>query len=65
MFVPAADARSEDEGWLISLAIHDDTNVPSQLRILDATAVEAGPVAAVRLPRRVPIGFHGNWITEQ
>ncbi|WP_433201072.1 carotenoid oxygenase family protein [Nocardia sp. CA-107356] len=65
VFIPAADARSEDEGWLMSLVIHDDTNVPSQLQILDATAVEAGPVAAVCLPRRVPIGFHGNWITEE
>ncbi|WP_019925107.1 carotenoid oxygenase family protein [Nocardia sp. BMG111209] len=63
-FVPTVGARAEDEGWLMSLVVHDDPKVPSELRILDATAVEAGPVASVRLPRRVPMGFHGNWIAE-
>ncbi len=32
----------------------------TDLRILDAQTLE--DVAAVRLPQRVPAGFHGNWI---
>jgi len=33
----------------------------SDLLVLDATDVAAGPVAIARLPHRVPFGFHGNW----
>ena len=29
-----------------------------------ARDIEAGPVARVRIPRRVPIGFHANWLAE-
>jgi carotenoid cleavage dioxygenase len=30
--------------------------------ILDALQVERGPVAEIRMPRRVPYGFHGVWV---
>ena len=29
--------------------------------VLDARDFEAPPVATVRLPHRIPPGFHGNW----
>ena len=32
--------------------------------ILDATDPAAEPVARVHLPRRVPYGFHGSWISD-
>ncbi len=60
IFVPASAGSVEDEGWLMGLVI----NVPDEttdLVILDAHAFEAAPVAAVRLPHRIPPGFHGNW----
>jgi carotenoid cleavage dioxygenase-like enzyme len=31
----------------------------SHLAILEAEAVEAGPI---HLPHRMPMGFHGHWI---
>jgi carotenoid cleavage dioxygenase-like enzyme len=34
----------------------------SDLVVLDAVRLEAGPVAEVRLPQRVPFGFHGTWV---
>ena len=30
--------------------------------VLDARDVAAEPVAKVKLPRRVPFGFHGSWL---
>jgi carotenoid cleavage dioxygenase-like enzyme len=37
----------------------------SDLLILDATQPQAGPVARVAMPQRVPFGFHGNWFADQ
>jgi carotenoid cleavage dioxygenase len=62
VFVPAAADAGEDEGWLVGLVINraDET---TDLAILDARAFEAAPVATVRLPHRIPPGFHGNWFS--
>jgi len=59
LFVPFGDA--EDAGYLLSVVFERATR-RSYLAVLDATDVTAGPVARVRLPRRVPFGFHGTWL---
>jgi carotenoid cleavage dioxygenase len=65
VFVPADDATSgEDEGWLISY-VYDRATDTSDLVILDAHDFGSDPVAVVKLPRRVPAGFHGNWIPDR
>lgn len=58
----AADpaGRDEDDGWLLNLVYFSDTETTA-LCVLDATDVEAGPVATIRTPQRVPFGFHANW----
>ena len=63
VFVPAHADAAEDEGWLMGLVVNvaDET---TDLAILDARAFEAAPVATVRLPHRVPPGFHGNWFPD-
>jgi carotenoid cleavage dioxygenase len=61
VFVPASDDAGEDEGWLMGYA-YDAARDASDLVILDAHDIGAGPVASVHLPARVPQGFHGNWI---
>ncbi|MQA95501.1 MAG: dioxygenase [Streptosporangiales bacterium] len=63
VFVPAAGGTAEDDGWLLSI-VSDRAGRGSAFVVLDATDVEAGPVATVRLPRRVPAGFHGSWIPD-
>lgn len=63
VFVPAAPDSAEDEGWLMGLVI-DEAGETTELVILDARAFEAPPVARVRIPHRIPPGFHGNWIPE-
>jgi carotenoid cleavage dioxygenase-like enzyme len=60
-FVAARDARGEDDGWLMSI-VTDHAGEGSELLILDARGLEF--VASVRLPRRVPAGFHGNWLAD-
>ena len=64
VFVPsAAPDRAEDDGWLLTITTRRDGSA-SQLLVLDATDVAGAPVAAVTLPRGVPSGFHGSWITD-
>jgi carotenoid cleavage dioxygenase len=36
----------------------------SDLWGLDAHDISKGPIAKVKLPVRVPIGFHGIWVPE-
>ena len=61
VFVRAADGRGEDEGWVLSV-VYDAERDGSDLVILDATSFAGPPVATVRLPARVPFGFHGSWV---
>ena len=63
VFVPATEGAGEDEGWLLGLVINVAEET-TDLVILDAQAFEAAPVATVRLPHRIPPGFHGNWFAD-
>ena len=51
----------EDDGYLITF-VHDATDWASRCCIFDARDITCGPVCVVRLPRRVPIGFHAMWV---
>ena len=59
----APTGKAEGEGWLLTYA-YDRTTDRSHLAILDAQDVAKGPVARVRLPVRVPFGFHGLWVAD-
>ena len=61
VFVAAEGAKSEDEGYLLSLVYNQETD-KSDLIILNAKEPKSGPLATVHLPQRVPYGFHGEWI---
>ncbi len=60
VFVPRADEAAEGDGWLLAVAFRGQER-RSDLLVLDATALEDGPVASAQLSHRVPFGFHGNW----
>ncbi|GAA5066578.1 carotenoid oxygenase family protein [Nocardia callitridis] len=61
VFVPAAGATAEDDGYLLSIVSDLRANA-AQLLVLNA--VDLSPVATVHLPRRVPSGIHGSWIPD-
>jgi carotenoid cleavage dioxygenase len=60
VFVPRASEAAEGDGWLLTVAWREQEK-RSDLLVLDAIDLEAGPIAIARLPHRVPFGFHGNW----
>jgi carotenoid cleavage dioxygenase len=60
IFVPRSDAAAEDDGWVLALC-YDEAANGSDFFILDARDIAGEPVARIRLPHRVPYGFHGNW----
>jgi carotenoid cleavage dioxygenase-like enzyme len=63
VFVPRPDPRAEDDGWILSY-VYDANRDQSDVVILDACDFGGDPVATIRLPVRVPYGFHGGWVAE-
>jgi carotenoid cleavage dioxygenase len=59
----SAGLEGEQDGWLMVYAT-DMATEQTDLCIIDARDLAAGPVARVHLPRRVPSGFHGNWMPD-
>ena len=64
VFCPDPAGTAEDDGWILNI-VYDDARDASDLVVLDAHDVAAGPIATVHLPRRVPFGFHANWFPAQ
>lgn len=60
VFVQRRGAVGENDGYLLSLWWNPATGL-SELLIHHAEAWEAAPLARVKLPVRVPFGFHGSW----
>ena len=44
--------------------VHDENTNETSFTVLDATDLSADPVARVKLPQRVPYGFHGSWLPD-
>lgn len=62
-FVPAAEEGVEDEGYVVSY-VHDEGSGESRFVVMDARSPELEVVAEVLLPRRVPYGFHGLFVSQ-
>ncbi|MDX1889772.1 carotenoid oxygenase family protein [Mycolicibacterium sp. 050158] len=61
VFVPAEGPADESSGYYLGY-VYDPVRDGSDLVILDAADFAGDPVATIKLPQRVPFGFHGNWI---
>jgi carotenoid cleavage dioxygenase len=63
-FAPDPSGTAEDDGWLVTW-LHEHDGSASQCVLIDARDVEAGPIARISMPQRVPLGFHGNWFAPE
>ncbi|MYE67947.1 MAG: carotenoid oxygenase family protein, partial [Acidimicrobiia bacterium] len=61
VFVPRSAEAEEAEGYLLTV-VYDAERHSSEVVVLAADAVGAGPLATVTLPNRVPYGFHCSWV---
>ena len=60
VFAPDPDGSAEDDGWILN-STHDSGSGQSEVVVLDARDIAAGPIARVQIPQRMPFGFHANW----
>jgi len=61
IFIPRSASAPEGDGYVIALIYRAASNT-SELIVLNAQDIAGEPEAVLRLPRRVPAGFHGNWV---
>ncbi|KAL5577922.1 hypothetical protein UlMin_019621 [Ulmus minor] len=63
-FVGKENGEEEDDGYVVSY-VHNERSGESRFIVMDAKSPELEIVAAVKLPRRVPYGFHGLFVSER
>ena len=59
VFHPSSPDAAENDGVLMGY-VYDRPTDRSELAILDAQTLQ--DIASIKLPHRVPAGFHGNWV---
>ena len=62
-FIPRSAHGAEGDGYLLAVG-YRGREQRSDLIVLDAPQIEAGPLATAHLETRVPFGFHGNWLPQ-
>jgi carotenoid cleavage dioxygenase-like enzyme len=64
VFAPRKSNSPDGDGYLLALVNRMAEN-RSDLVILEAQNVQAGPVAIIKLPHRVRRTFHGMWVSQE
>jgi carotenoid cleavage dioxygenase len=59
-FAPRVGGTDESDGYLVSI-VRDEREDATEAVVLDAAQLDAGPVARLRIPACVPLGFHATW----
>ena len=66
IFIPSSGgASSGDDCGYISMFLWNQNTEESTFALFDAKTFSATPVVELAVPRRVPLGFHAAWITEE
>lgn len=60
-FAPRPNATSEDDGYVVTF-VTDANDWSSACWIFDAQHIKDGPIAKVKIPHRIPAGFHATWV---
>ncbi|MCX2980640.1 9-cis-epoxycarotenoid dioxygenase [Halieaceae bacterium IMCC14734] len=63
VFAPRLNAQSEDDGYVICF-VYDKVAQESECHIIDAKRFTDEPVARIKIPQRVPHGFHASWVAD-
>jgi carotenoid cleavage dioxygenase len=61
-FAPRLGAADEDDGYLVAFVSDANGGEQGEVVILNAKDIAAGPIGRVKIPQRVPVGFHALWI---
>lgn len=59
VFVPSL--KKEGDGYLLTIVYRSNKD-RSDVVILNPNQLSEGPIATIKLPHRIPYGFHGNFI---
>ncbi len=60
VFIPYPNSQGEEEGWIVTV-VFDAASCRSQVVILEAQDLAAGPVARIPLQHHLPYGLHGSF----
>ena len=63
VFAPRLDAKSEDDGYLVSFII-DENDKKSECSLIDCLNFDAGPVCRIALPHKLCSGTHAWWTNQ-
>jgi carotenoid cleavage dioxygenase len=63
-FAPRPGGTAEDDGYLVTF-VNDAATNTSEALVIAADDFTSPPLARVKLPRRVPAGFHGTWLAAE
>ncbi|MQT15101.1 carotenoid oxygenase family protein [Segnochrobactrum spirostomi] len=60
-FIPKSAGAAEGEGYLVAL-VNRLAERATDLLVFDAQHLDDGPIATVKLPVRLRMSLHGNWV---
>jgi carotenoid cleavage dioxygenase-like enzyme len=61
-FAPRAADAPEGEGFILSQLTRFDGHLRTEIAVLDAQRIAAGPLATLKVPFRLRAAVHGNWV---